>query len=134
MIWKYGTKKGQNTFFHYVSFNFFKKVIIFSFNITHDWKALDIIVHLAPRNQGHSFSVQCYDEFGPLAIIFQKFIQTQPRITLTKFVCKTRLKRLTKVSLWGCVLACSGFFKRLPNLLIFYPKLYIHQTNLNLKF
>ena len=52
----------------------------FAFNIMHDWRAVTKTVHLAPRYQGHSLSVQCY-EFYLHAILFLLLIHTRPPIS-----------------------------------------------------
>ena len=49
----------------------------FAFNIMHDWRAMTVTVHLAPRYQGPSLSVQCY-EFYLHTILFLLLIQTRP--------------------------------------------------------
>ena len=53
------------------------KIYMFAFNLMHDWRAMNVTVHLAPRYQGHSLSVQCY-EFCLHTILFMLVIQTRP--------------------------------------------------------
>ena len=48
---------------------FLKKFMCFAFNFMHDWRAVTKTVHFAPRYQGQSLSVQCY-EFYLHAILF----------------------------------------------------------------
>jgi hypothetical protein len=73
-------KKCQNMVdFLDIIFNFSKNGMCFAFNFMYDWRAVTKTVHLAPRYQGHSLSVQCY-EFYLHAILFLKLIQTRPHI------------------------------------------------------
>ena len=67
---------------------FFQKFMSFSFHLMHGWRAMDLMVHLAPRYQGHSLSVQCYEIYLH-AILFLLLIHTQPP-------SKEFLKELTK--------------------------------------
>ena len=46
-----------------------QKFVCFAFNIMHDWRAMTVTVHLAPRYQGHSLLIQCY-EFYLHALLF----------------------------------------------------------------
>ena len=44
-----------------IIFNFSKKLMCFSFHLMHGWRAMVVMVYLAPIYQGHSVSVQCYE-------------------------------------------------------------------------
>ena len=48
--------------------SFSPKKNVFFLPPMHGWRAMDVMVHLAPIYQGHSVSVQCY-EFGLHAIL-----------------------------------------------------------------
>ena len=58
---------------------FLENYMCFIFNFMHDLRAVTKTVHLAPRYQGHSLSVQCY-AFYLHAILFLQLIQTLPHM------------------------------------------------------
>ena len=63
--WKILQKNFKNGNFPEIPLNFsLKSFFFFPFNITHDWRAIDITVHLAPRYLGHSFQSSAWSFFS----------------------------------------------------------------------